>query len=206
LDKTGIKYNSILAKTIRCDRIKGDATKEGVLCLTLASWITSVRILLIPFIFWQLVDGSIRGIITAVILLFLASMTDMLDGWAARARNEITELGKTLDPLADKLVILFTLLALVIRLNFPVWLFLIYLFKETFQLLTGLLLLRKYRQLISANWWGKSATILFFLGFGAFFLEQWAGVLIIGIAVALSIYAFFTYYLAYRELKKDFEK
>jgi cardiolipin synthase len=137
----------------------------------------------------------------AVILLFLAAMTDILDGWAARARNEITELGKTLDPLADKLVIIFTLLALVIRLNFPVWVFLSYLCKETVQLLTGLLLLKKYRQLISANWWGKSATIIFFLGFGAFFLLQWVGVLVIGIAVVLSFYAFFTYYLAFRRLK-----
>lgn len=174
--------------------------------MTLASWITSIRFLLIPFIYWQLVEGTTQGMIIAAVLLFLAAMTDMLDGWAARARNEITELGKTLDPLADKLVIIFTLLALVVRLNFPVWLFLIYALKEAIQLIAGLLLLKKDHQLISANWWGKSATILFFLGFGAFFLWQWVGVIVIGVAVLLSVYAFYTYYVAYRKLQAELIK
>jgi cardiolipin synthase len=175
--------------------------------LTLASWITCIRFLLTPLIYWQLMDGSMRGIIVAVILLFLAAISDGLDGWAARARNEITELGKTLDPLADKTVIIFTLLGLVVRWHFPVWLFGIYMFKELIQLLAGLLLLRKYQQLISANMWGKSSTVGFFLGFGAILLQPWLelptwlGIAMIGVSVFLSFCAFFSYYLAFRKLR-----
>lgn len=175
--------------------------------LTLASWITCIRFLLTPLIYWQLVDGSVRGIVVAVVLLFLAAISDGFDGWAARSRNEITELGKTLDPLADKTVIIFTLLALVARWHFPVWLFVVYLLKEFIQLLAGLLLLRKYQQLISANMWGKSSTVGFFLGFGAILLQPWLGlpiwlgIAMIGASVFLSFCAFFTYYLAFRKLR-----
>jgi len=173
--------------------------------LTLASWVTSIRFLLTPLIYWQLVEGSPRGIMIAVILLFLAALSDGLDGWVARSRHEISELGKTLDPLADKIVIIFTLLALVVRWHFPLWLFVTYLLKEFSQLLAGLLLLRKYQQLISANLWGKSATVGFFLGFGAYFWQPWLGITIIGAAVILSFLAFYTYYLAFRKLRKKLE-
>lgn len=176
--------------------------------MTLASWITCVRFGLTPLIYWQLVDGSIPGVVIAVVMLFLAAISDGLDGWAARARNEITELGKTLDPLADKTVIIFTLLALVVRWDFPVWLFMVYLLKELIQLLTGLLLLRKYRQLISANMWGKSSTVGFFLGFGAILLQPWLGlptwlgIAMIGASVFLSFCAFYSYYLAFRKFQE----
>jgi CDP-diacylglycerol--glycerol-3-phosphate 3-phosphatidyltransferase len=181
---------------------------QGVNELTLASWITCFRFLVTPFIYWQLVSGSNpEGIIIAVVLLFLAAVSDGLDGWAARSRNEISELGKTLDPLADKTVIIVTLLALVVGWNFPVWLFVAYLLKELLQLLAGLFLLRKYQQLISANMWGKSATVGFFLGFGAVLLQPWLGlpvwlgIVMIGASVFLSFCAFYTYYLAFRKLQ-----
>jgi cardiolipin synthase len=169
--------------------------------LNLANWITISRFLLVPFIFWQLSSGTTQGVIIAAALLLLAAITDIADGWVARARNEISELGKTLDPLADKLVILGTLAALVVSKDFPLWVAGIYLVKELLQLLAGLILLRKYRQLISANWWGKSATVGFFVGFGAFFLHPLTGIFVIGIAVALSVYAGYTYYLAIKKLE-----
>lgn len=75
-------------------RERAHVIKE-VFSLTLASWITLTRFLLVPFIYWQLIDGSVRGIVIAVVLLLLAAITDVLDGWVARARNEISELGKT---------------------------------------------------------------------------------------------------------------
>jgi CDP-diacylglycerol--glycerol-3-phosphate 3-phosphatidyltransferase len=163
-------------------------------------------------IYWQLVEGSAQGVVIAVVLLFLAAISDGFDGWAARARNEITELGKTLDPLADKTVIIFTLLALVAGWHFPVWLFVVYLLKELIQLLTGLFLLRKYQRLISANMWGKSSTVGFFLGFGAILLQRWLGlptwlgIAMIGASVFLSFCAFYTYYRAFRKLQDSSAK
>jgi cardiolipin synthase len=169
--------------------------------LNIASWITSIRFILAPLIYWQLTTQSKTGIIWTFILLFLAGSTDVIDGWVARARNEVSELGKALDPVADKLVILGTLLGLT-WWGLPTWMVLVYLIKETFQVLTGVLLFRKFNQLIPANYWGKASTLTFFLGFGIFFWTHLAGTIIIGLATLLSLYALFTYYLAFKKLKK----
>ncbi|HEX3045415.1 MAG TPA: CDP-alcohol phosphatidyltransferase family protein [Bacillota bacterium] len=169
--------------------------------MNLANWITVSRFCLVPFIFWQLSSGTRQGVFIALGLLLFAAITDVADGWVARARKEITELGKTLDPLGDKLVILGTLVALVVAWGFPLWVAGVYLLKEVFQMFAGLILIRKYRQLISANWWGKSATVGFFVGFGVFFLHPLTGIFIIGVAVALSFYAGYTYYLAAKKLE-----
>jgi cardiolipin synthase len=169
--------------------------------LNLACWITSIRFLLAPLIFWQLTIHSNSGIVNTLILLFLAAGTDMADGWAARARNEVSELGKALDPLADKLVIFAALLGLT-WWGLPVWMVFVYLIKEVFQVLAGIFLIRKVKQLIPANRWGKSSTVTFFLGFGIFFLNHLAGTLIIGLAILLAAYALFTYYQAFVNLNR----
>lgn len=135
-------------------------------------------------------------------LLFLSGATDVLDGWVARARNEVSELGKALDPLADKLVIFSTLLGLS-WWGLPAWMLVVYFVKETMQVLAGVFLLKKVNQLIPANWWGKSSTVIFFIGFVGFFWNQFLGTLMIGVAILVSIYALYTYYQAYLLLKKD---
>jgi cardiolipin synthase (CMP-forming) len=169
--------------------------------LNLACWITSCRFILAPLIFWQLTTHSKAGIIWTLVLLFLSGSTDVIDGWVARARNEISEIGKALDPVADKSVILGTLLGLT-WWGLPIWMVLVYLIKETFQVLAGVFLFRKFNQLIPANYWGKSSTLTFFLGFGIFIWSHIAGTIIIGFATLLSIYALFTYYQAFVKLKK----
>jgi cardiolipin synthase (CMP-forming) len=169
--------------------------------LSLACWITSCRFVLAPLILWQLTTHSRMGIIWALVLLIISGGTDMIDGWVARARNEVSELGKALDPIADKLVILGTLLGLT-WWGLPAWMVLVYLVKESFQVLTGVYLLRRYNRLIPANYWGKSSTLTFFLGFGIFFFSQIAGTIIIGCATLLSIYALFTYYQVFEKFKK----
>lgn len=171
--------------------------------MTLASWITSIRFLLVPLIYWQMTAGSQQGVVISFILLLTAAATDIADGWVARARREISELGKTLDPLADKLVILFTMVALVVRWAFPLWIVLAYLVKEIIQITAGAVLLRKYRQLIPANGWGKAATVLFFIGFGSYFIKPWIGIGVIAVAVLVSIYALYTYVLDFIKLKNQ---
>jgi cardiolipin synthase (CMP-forming) len=170
--------------------------------LNIACWITSVRFLLAPLIFWQLAVKSPAGFGWVLILLFLAAASDVSDGWVARARNEVSELGKALDPLADKLVILGTLLGLT-NWGLPLWMVLVYLAKELFQVLAGVFLFQRIKQLIPSNRWGKSSTVAFFLGFGCFIWNSFAGTLIIGLATIISIYALYTYYLAFLKLKNQ---
>ena len=170
--------------------------------LEFSMWITSSRFILAPLIFWQLTTQSNAGIIWTLILLFLSGSTDVIDGWVARSHNKVSESGKALDPLADKLVILGTLVGLT-WWGLPTWMVLVYLIKETFQVLTGVFLFRKFNQLIPANYWGKSSTLTFFFGFGIFFVSHLTGIIIIGLATLLSIYALFTFvYQAFKKLKK----
>jgi CDP-diacylglycerol--glycerol-3-phosphate 3-phosphatidyltransferase len=84
--------------------------------MNLPNKITLVRILLIPFmIFFYLADfipGG-WGKIVALIILIVASLTDFLDGYIARKNNLVTDLGKFLDPIADKVLVLAALLLVV---------------------------------------------------------------------------------------------
>ena len=157
--------------------------------MTLANWITSIRFLLAPLIYWQMTLGTSAGLIWAAALVGLAGLTDLADGYTARKRNEVSELGKMLDPLADKLLVVLILLAFAARWSLPGWMVGIYFAKELLQ--------------VPANRWGKTATFSFFLGFGLYWLSQKLGTLIIGIAIAISIYAFYTYYQTYREWVKE---
>jgi cardiolipin synthase len=170
--------------------------------LTLACWITSTRFVLAPLIYCQLARHNSAGLAWAFSLLLVAGITDLLDGWAARSRNEVTELGKLLDPLTDKLTIFMMLAGLAKSWMFPVWLVVLYVSKELLQLLAGAFLMRRFHQLIPANRWGKNATFGFFCGFGLYFIHPWLGTVVIGAALLLSVYALYTYYLAFLELKK----
>jgi cardiolipin synthase len=171
--------------------------------MTLACWITSTRFILAPLLYWQLSSGTKNGLGWALALLLAAGITDLLDGWAARSRNEVTELGKLLDPLTDKLTIFAMLLALAQSWDLPFWLVILYAAKELLQVLAGAFLLKNFKRLISANRWGKNATFGFFCGFGLFFLNRAIGTIVIGAALLLSIYALYTYYQAYLELKQN---
>lgn len=168
--------------------------------MTLACWITSIRFILAPLIYWQLSSKTTSGVMWALFLLLLAGLSDVLDGWAARSRNEVSELGKLLDPLTDKLTIFTMLLALNQGWNLPVWLVILYVVKELIQLIAGAFLLRRFKQLIPANYWGKYSTFGFFVGFGLFFISRQLSVIMLVVAFGGSVYALYTYYLEYRKL------
>lgn len=170
--------------------------------MTLACWITSVRFVLAPLIYWQISLNTNAGLIWAIVLLGLAGLSDILDGWTARARGEVSELGKVLDPLTDKMVIFSMMLGLYQSWKLPIWLLLFYLVKELSQISAAVYLLKKYKQLIPANQWGKSSTFGFFLGFALFFIRPAVGVFMLAIAFIVSVYAFYTYYLGYKVLKE----
>jgi cardiolipin synthase len=80
------------------------------------------RIFLIPLFLYLLAVPSVEYRIWALIVFFIASITDFIDGWSARKLGQETEFGKFLDPLADKVLVVATLLALVVLDPFiPLW-------------------------------------------------------------------------------------
>jgi cardiolipin synthase (CMP-forming) len=168
--------------------------------MTLANWFTLLRLFLAPFILWQFVADSPHSLFWAVFLAVVAGLTDLVDGWVARHFNQVSELGKILDPLSDKTLIIFILLGYSLRWSLPAWMIGIYFVKETLQVIAGGFIFKRQHRMIPSNLWGKTATGCFFLGFVVFLVNAAIGQWIIGFAIGLSIYAFYTYYLTFRKL------
>lgn len=80
--------------------------------INLPNLLTFVRIALIPLVLWLLADGTPRANFWAAIVYIATAVTDLLDGWLARRMGLISVLGKFLDPLADKLLVMATLVFL----------------------------------------------------------------------------------------------
>ncbi len=79
----------------------------------LPNLLTVARILAIPFVLWFMSDGTRAGNVCAVLIYAFAAVTDAVDGWLARRRGLTSVLGKFLDPLADKLIVVATLVLMV---------------------------------------------------------------------------------------------
>ncbi len=118
-----------------------------------------LRLLLLP-VFAVLYCREMDGFAAGVILLSAA--TDVADGIIARKFNMMTEFGKILDPLADKLTQAVVSACLLIRYPIMWVLFLIILVKESFQGIGGLLLYRKIKSMRSSEWFGKLSTAFFY--------------------------------------------
>ena len=124
-----------------------------------------VRILLIPIFVWLYVTAGTSGeYYLAAAVVVASGITDFLDGQIARRCNMITEFGKFLDPLADKLTQ--GTLFLCIAINYPLmWILLaIWLLKDGFMAIMGLVLLKtKQTKLDGARWYGKVCTAIIYV-------------------------------------------
>jgi len=89
--------------------------------LNLPNTLSIMRMLLIPPIFILILNSTPENYGLLLVLFSLSVLFDFLDGYFARRLKQITEFGKLLDPVADKLLILFMIIALVLKAGFPLW-------------------------------------------------------------------------------------
>jgi CDP-diacylglycerol--glycerol-3-phosphate 3-phosphatidyltransferase len=126
--------------------------------LNLPNQLTLLRLLLVPVIGLSLGLGFRFHYQVAVVVYALAALTDTLDGRVARARHQVTELGKFLDPLVDKIMVITVLLILVERSLLPAWVMVIVFAREF--VITGLRSVAAAQGVvISASTWGKTKTL-----------------------------------------------
>lgn len=163
--------------------------------------ISTVRLLLIPFILYFYIKGNTW---LAVSLVAISGLTDALDGYIARHYNQITPLGKMLDPLADKLTQIALGVCLITQFPAVIPLVIVLVTKELLMLIWGLRLLRAGLAPFSALWWGKVATIAFYAG--ALIIMAFSkqlggiGVTIISIAITLlMLYSMVRYGQVFKE-------
>ena len=119
-----------------------------------------VLVLLSPWPEWMNAPSITEGVkrLLAALVFILISCTDWLDGYLARSRNEVTNFGKFVDPLADKILVAAALLALIELDSLPSWVVLIILSRE-FVVAGVRMIAAKEGVVIAASWWGKLKTV-----------------------------------------------
>lgn len=196
--------------------------------MNLPNKLTVFRIILVPVMviisFFNL-PGNLFGIPTTMIVLDLifivASITDKLDGYLARSRNQVTTFGKFLDPIADKILVLAAMIMFVEMNKLPAWIPIIVLFREFAVSGYRLIAVQNKGKVVAASIWGKLKTvtqmiaiILMFLdnnSYGAIFtgnLTGFAFVLNLITTVLMTISVIATIFSGYEYLKdgKEFFK
>ena len=180
--------------------------------MTIPNLLSVIRIILIPVFLVLFLKGSY---LAAVIVLGISGLTDTLDGKIARAFNQVSNLGKLLDPIADKLTQIILAIAYFFYfhasddalLRYGSWLFWIFVLKEVLMLIGGIVLLTHDVTPRAAIIYGKVATVAYYVvmialllfspGFGVFHnwftLPSIAIVILVAIAAVLTLVAFCAY-------------
>ena len=150
---------------------------------TPANIVTICRICLIPLFVVALLSpwpswfgleefvGNHEKAIIATVLFVIISATDFVDGYLARSRNEITTFGKFMDPLADKMLVIAALLALIELKILPSWPVIIIIAREF--IVSGIRMLAAQKGVvIAASWWGKAKTTFQIIAIVLFLLKE----------------------------------
>lgn len=176
--------------------------------------LSSIRICLVPvFVLTYFYEtGSVK--IYAAAVYAAASFTDFLDGYIARRYSLISNLGKILDPLGDKLMTLAVLTCITLDHVIPVWVIVTALIKELLMLLGGVIIRRKEGgEMPSSNIIGKTSTVVFFIVCVTLMLFRnipaRAATLMISAAVVLMLMALVSYMRTFIYIMKkadDFKK
>ncbi len=169
---------------------------------TTANKITIARIALIP-VFLVLCYTGHR--IAATVVFILASLSDLLDGYIARHYNQVSNFGKFMDPLADKMLVLSAMCFLVEKGQMPGWVVAVVLFREF--AVSGLRLVAAERQrVIAAAWSGKVKTTCTMVGlcFVLVFTQyEWLNMLVSAVILITTIYSGVEYFMKNKDVFKD---
>lgn len=126
--------------------------------ITIPNLMSMARICIIPVIAWLYLGP--RNYLWSAILIIISGITDVLDGMIARKFNMKSDVGKVLDPFADKATQLTMILLLMTKFPLLILPFAISLIKEIFMALTGYMVIKKCNVVMGADWHGKVATVV----------------------------------------------
>ncbi len=171
--------------------------------MNLPNIITFSRLLGIPFVLYLLHSPSTQGRWICFSIFLVASLTDWLDGYLARKLNQVTDLGKFLDPLVDKLLVFAPLLALIELGQLPAW--------GVFLILGRELTIAGWRvnqtKITGANIWGKLKTVSQIIAISLLIAplgQQWksSGIIAFWVCVALTLISGTIYLLPQKDLEE----
>ena len=175
---------------------------------TIPNIIGYVRILLIPVFCWLYITAETRtDYLWATGVVLFSSFTDLFDGMIARRFHQVTELGKVLDPVADKLS--HAAMAVCLAFRYPLMWALIALMavKEGYMGLMGLHFLKQGKMLDGAMWFGKVCTATLFTGlvvlFFFFDMKERTANIIICIMMLVMVFTLCMYIPVFRRMKTE---
>lgn len=125
--------------------------------------LTIIRFMIIPPI---VIGIASENFVVALIFLMISGITDVLDGAIARKFDLVTDFGKLVDPLADKATQLAILVTLGLKGLIPFWILAVVVIKE-FAMIAGASFLYGKELVVSSKWYGKLATVLFYIAIGS---------------------------------------
>ena len=166
------------------------------------------RILLIPLFSWMYCTADSTGdYYAAAVVVGVSGLTDMFDGKIARRFHMITELGKFIDPLADKLTQAALLICLAIRYPLMRAVLVLFVIKEGFMVVMGALLLPRGKKLDGAMWFGKVCTAVLYAVLFLLLLLPGIGIAAADVLIAVCgvflLFSFLMYIPVFRRMWKE---
>lgn len=176
--------------------------------MNLPNKITMLRIIMIPFfVFFMLTDLVEYSNYIAVLIFIVASLTDTLDGYIARKYNLVSNFGKFMDPLADKLLVCSALICLVEMDRLAAWIVIVIIAREF--IISGFRLIAAEQQIvIAASYWGKFKTTFQMLMIIVLILDidnaafQMLGIVLTYVSLALTVISLADYLYKNRDVIK----
>ena len=134
-------------------------TKKQI--FTIPNLLSLFRILLIPIILW--LYCGLQEYYWTIVVIAISGLSDMVDGFIARRFNQVSDIGKALDPIADKLTQGTLIICLITRYKLMIGLIIVLAIKEIIMSIFGLIILKRQNAFSSAKWHGKVATAFLYL-------------------------------------------
>lgn len=176
---------------------------------TIPNIITYVRfILIVPFAYFFMTENFIN----AAICMILSGLSDCIDGFMARKFNQVTPLGKILDPIADKLTLIVVVLCMVFYVPVVLPVLITLLLKDVLMLLGGADLIKKGLTPPAAIWYGKLGTVIFYLSVCVIvflkavfeFENSTLDLILLSITALTMLFALFQYGKIYFQMIKEY--
>jgi len=192
--------------------VKNESQKQTLSYIfNVPNTLSFLRILLVPFMAYFLLNNQI---FLAFLMVALSGLSDAFDGYFARKLNQVTELGKMLDPIADKLTQVVATVCIAVKFPQLIGILVVFVIKEVLMSMGAAYLMHKNKKPGAARWYGKAATVLFYFSVAvivlmdAFFTVEpkvfyvVSGVLL-GLTAVMMLYAFVRYGMMFLQLLKS---
>jgi cardiolipin synthase len=177
--------------------------------MNLPNALSLFRLFLVPVFLCVFFSNLPHAYLLAALVFIVAGLTDILDGRLARKYDQVTMLGRILDPVADKMMSMSVLTSMAMRGMIPAAVAVIYFAREALQVAGGALLFRYLRDMPPSNRWGKAATALLYVAIIATILfkaPQPVEYVLFGCALGAMLMALLSYIVMGVKLLKENEK